>query len=128
MISRNNRIDRESSFTSERFQNSSKDVVISLQFSRIESHNATEKCERYHRTLRRMFNNTFTKHPQLSGIHVRRLSFKTINDTIGLGVLVPSLLVFVVLPVYNDRIINCVVCIRRIYSLADSMTKATILP
>lgn len=50
-------LDRELSFTLEYFQNHPKDVGVSLQYRGIESHNAIGQSERYHRPLRRVFNN-----------------------------------------------------------------------
>ena len=92
------RLDRESSFVSDKFRNNAKDNGVDLQFSGIESHNAIGQGERYHHTLRRIFNIVTKEHPSISDKHILRLSIKAINDTIGPNGLVPSLLVFGVLP------------------------------
>lgn len=92
------RLDRQSGFTSDNFRNYAKDVGVTLQFSGIESHNAIGPGERYHMSLRRVFNVLKQEHPSVNDKHLLRLALKGINDTMGPNGLVPSLLVFGVLP------------------------------
>ena len=94
------RLDRESSFTSDQFRKNAKTVGVDLQFSGIESHNAIGQGERYHRPLRRVFNILKEEHKSLDDKHILRISTKAINDTMGPNGLVPSLLVFGVLPAF----------------------------
>lgn len=74
------------------------DAGVSLQFSGIESHNSIGIGERYHARLRRIFMAVTNQHPKLPKELVLRLAIKALNDTMGPHGLVPSLLVFGVLP------------------------------
>lgn len=57
------RVDHETAFGSGEFRRKSSDSVIPLQFSGIESHNSLGVRERYHSTLRRVYNNVRERHP-----------------------------------------------------------------
>jgi len=92
------RLDRQSGFTADEFRNYAKNVGVNLQFSGIESHNAIGSGERYHMPLRRVFNVLKKEHTSLNDKNILRIALKGINDTMGPNGLVPSLLVFGVLP------------------------------
>lgn len=97
------------SFTSENFRNNAKDACVSLKFRAIESHNAIGLGERYHHTIRRIFNITFTEHPQLSDTFLQLHGIKVINDNMGSNGLAPSIFVFSLLlsfPCPNSNSLN----------------------
>lgn len=56
------RLDRETTFVSEKFLNNAKDTSIDLQFSGIESHNAIWQWDLYCHALRLIFNIVKTEH------------------------------------------------------------------
>lgn len=93
-------LDRETSFTYEKIRNNAKDLGITLQFSGIESHNAIGQGERCHYPLSRIFKITSEEHPLLKNPQILRVSAKPIYENTVPDDLVPSLLVFGVLPTF----------------------------
>lgn len=83
--------------TSASFRQNSKDIVVDLQFSDIESHNAIVQGERYHYPLCRIFNITSEEQLRLPDAQILRLAIKAINDTKVPDELVPYLLLCVVI-------------------------------
>ena len=80
---------------------------ITLQFSGVESHNSIAKGERYHAPLRRIYQLLTENNPNLSNTLALRYAIKGINDTANIDGLVPSLLVFGVVPYFplSNRIL-----------------------
>lgn len=66
--------------------------------SGVESHNALGVGERYHAYLRRVYNKVRAENPTLTTNNALQLAVKATNDTAGPSGLVPTLLVFGVLP------------------------------
>lgn len=91
-------LDRETSFTSNKFGNITEDLGIELKFSSIEAHNYIGQRKGYHHPLWRIFNINQETHPQLDDNSKFRIEIKSINDTMGCNGLVPSLLVFQTIP------------------------------
>lgn len=76
---------------------------IQLEFSGVASHNSMGKIEQAHAPLRRIFRILSEKHPKLSASIRLRYPVKELNDTAGDKGLVPSMLVFGVIPsIYNS--------------------------
>lgn len=73
-------------------------VGTELQLSGVESHHLLGLGERYHAPLRQVYLKIRHEHPEVDKITALRLSVKALNDTMGPEGLVPSLLVFGVLP------------------------------
>jgi Reverse transcriptase (RNA-dependent DNA polymerase) len=92
------RVDSGSVFTSTRFAEITGNAGISLQVSGVESHNSLGSGERYHEPLRRTYLKVRMDYPQIQPQLALRLAIKALNDTAGPEGLVPSLLVFGVLP------------------------------
>ena len=92
------RVDQEASFNSVKFQNLCEIYGITLQISGVESHNSIAKGERYHAPLRRVFPLLVSNNPNLPKTLALRYAVKGINDMANIDGLVPSLLVFCVVP------------------------------
>lgn len=92
------RIDQGSQFQSTRWEGRASESGIILKPSGVESHNSIGLGERYHAPLRRIYNKIRTTSSSLSKESVLRLGLKAMNDTAAPNGLVPSLLVFGVLP------------------------------
>ncbi len=90
--------DQGSVFTSPRWKQITDMTGIELQLSGVESHNSLGKGERYHAPLRRIFLKIKDHYPNLENELILKLAVKAMNDTMGPNGLVPSLLVFGVLP------------------------------
>lgn len=92
------RTDFGSNFQSIEFKNLCKKVGISLVISGTEAHNSLGIGERYHAPLRRIYMKTSEEYPHISK-HIRlKIALKAMNDTMGENGLVPSLLVFGIIP------------------------------
>ena len=91
-------VDSGSAFTSKRWTDICNSVGIELKISGIRSHHSLGSGERYHAPLRRIFFKIQNDFPSLSINLILRLATKAMNDTMGPEGLVPSLLVFGVLP------------------------------
>lgn len=66
-------LDREPSFKSEEFRENAKNMGVHLQFSCIEDHRSIGKGERYHYTLRRMFEVTKSEYIKLADMIILRM-------------------------------------------------------
>lgn len=91
-------LDRAWSFNSEDFRNKAKEVGVDMQFREIEFFNYMRKGEGYHRPLRLIFNILKTEYKTVDDKHILRISIKGTNGTMGTKGLVPSLLLFGILP------------------------------
>lgn len=92
------RVDSGSVFTSRRWKDITNMVGIQLKISGVESHNSLGSGEKYHSPLRRIFLKVKDTYPHLDNKIILKLSVKSMNDTMGPHGLVPSLLVFGILP------------------------------
>ena len=92
------RVDQEASFNCEKFMSICDNFWITLQYSGVESHNSIAKGERYHAPLRRIYKLLTNNNPNLTKSLALRYALKGINDTANINGLVPSLLVFGVVP------------------------------
>jgi hypothetical protein len=92
------RVDQGSIFTSPRWKELTDLNGIVLQLSGIESRNSLGAGERYHAPLRRMYHKIVFEYPRLDPHLALKLAVKAMNGTQGPEGLVPSLLVFGVLP------------------------------
>lgn len=93
---------------------------IKEQPSGVESHNALGNGERYHAFLRRVFNKVRADSPELSEELSLALSLKAVNDTAGPNGLVPTLLVFGVIPRIPLRASQLPNQIVRMNAMADA--------
>jgi transposase InsO family protein len=92
------RIDSGSAFTSVKWKTITESRGITLSISGVEAHNSLGIGERYHGPLRRVYQKIEHEFPHVGPALLLRLSVKAINDTMGTNGLVPSLLVFCVVP------------------------------
>jgi transposase InsO family protein len=92
------RTDAGSIFSSPRWRQLSEMVGISLRISGIEAHNSLGIGERLHEPLRRIYEKVQMDYPHISPRIILKITVKVMNDTIGENGLVPSLLVFGVVP------------------------------
>jgi transposase InsO family protein len=92
------RTDAGSIFSSPRWRQLSEMVGISLRISGIEAHNSLGIGERLHEPLRRIYEKVQMDYPHISPRIILKITVKVMNDTIGESGLVPSLLVFGVVP------------------------------
>ena len=92
------RVDQESVFTGKEFAQLTAREGIVLQLSGIQSHNAIGVGERYHAPLRRIYEKVKLEVPNVNQHLALQIAVKAMNDTMGPEGLVPSLLVFGVLP------------------------------
>ena len=91
-------VDQGSQFQSDGWKSLMQLAGISFKPSGVESHNAINVCERYHSFLRTIFSKVASSHRDLPPSHLLSLSIRAMNDTSGPNGLVPTLLVFGVLP------------------------------
>lgn len=91
-------VDQGPQFISAEWRNLTQAAGIKVKQSGIEHHNAIGTGERYHAYLRRIYNKVRMESPSLSSRMALSLSVKATNDTAGPSGLVPSLLVFGVMP------------------------------
>ena len=92
------RVDQESAFTSPEFETLANRNGINIQLLGVQSHNAIGVEERYHSPLRRIFEKIFEEVPNIDPHWALQLAVKSMNDTVGPDGLVPSMLVFGVMP------------------------------
>jgi len=92
------RTDFGSIFTSPRWKNYTDTSGIQLRISGIEAHNSLGVGERLHAPLRRIYKKVSTEYPQVAPDIRLKLATKAMNDTMGEDGLVPSLLVFGIIP------------------------------
>lgn len=92
------RTDHGSIFTSPRWIDLAADCGIHMQISGVESHNSTGLGEKMHDPLKRIYRKIQISNPDMRKDVLLKLAVKATNDTIGLNGLVPSLLVFGIIP------------------------------
>ena len=90
--------DQGSVFTSKEWEQRCKEAEVSIDTTGTESHNSLGKGETYHALLRRVYNKVNTSHPELPKELGLAMTVKAINDTAGPNGLVPTLLLFGVMP------------------------------
>ena len=71
---------------------------MKLELSGVESHNALGVGERYHSFLRQIYRKVRAQHPEIPTEYALSLAVKAMNDSAGPKGLVPTLLVFGVMP------------------------------
>ena len=92
------RMDQGSAFTSDRWRELASNVGIQLRLSGVTAHNSLGIGERLHDPLRRIFRKLRHDNPLTSKQTLLKLSVKAMNDKIGENGLVPSRLVFGIVP------------------------------
>ena len=92
------RTDAGSVFTSPRWKEIAESVGIELQISSVEAHNSLGIGERLHAPLRRIYRKIVFDFAQIDRNIGLKLSIKAMNDTNGDNGLVPSLVVFGIIP------------------------------
>ena len=92
------RTDAGSVFTSPRWREMAESVGIELRISGVEAHNSLGIEERLHAPLRRIFRKIVFDFPQIDRNIGLKLSIKAMNDTNRDNGLVPSLVVFGIIP------------------------------
>ena len=90
--------DQGPQFKSRRWEGLFHLAKIDLTLSGVEGHNALGGGERYHSFLRLIFKQIQADFPHLDDNHALQLAVKAVNDTAGPNGLVPTLLVFGILP------------------------------
>jgi hypothetical protein len=90
--------DQGSVFQSEDWRNACLGAGIHLRSTGIESHNSLGVGERFHQPLRRLFQKISSEYNRLDPETILSISTKTMNDLAGPEGLVPSFLVFGVVP------------------------------
>ena len=91
-------VDSGPQFVSNRFRNLCQLAGISLKISGVESHNSIGVGERYHSFLRRIYQKVIREHPNINNDAALEIAVRVLNDTAGPNGLVPTLLVFGVMP------------------------------
>lgn len=91
-------LDQGSQFQSNEFASLLLAAGIDRKDAGVESHNSLGETERYHAYLRHIFEKARAEHPNLSTEVILQLATKACNDTAGPSGLVPTLLVFGVMP------------------------------
>jgi Reverse transcriptase (RNA-dependent DNA polymerase) len=92
------RTDAGSVFILDHFQRLASSHGVEIQYIGVESHNSIAAGESLHSTLRRVYNRIISEHPSIGPELALQFSVKASNDTANADGLVPSLLVFGVLP------------------------------
>lgn len=92
------RTDAGSIFTSPRWEALAEDCGISMSRSGIESHNSLGLGEKMHDPLKRVYRKIKLQDSELDRVEILRLATKAVNDTVGINGLVPSYLVFGIMP------------------------------
>ena len=89
--------DQGSIFTATEFEKYGTSQGIKIELSGVESHNSLGAGERYHDSLRRIFDKILFEHPSIDPPITLSLAIKAMNDSMNCDCLVPSLLVFGIL-------------------------------
>lgn len=92
------RTDQGSAFTSDRWRQLADTNGVKLRLSGIEAHSSLGIGERYHEPLRRIYRKIRYTHPTVSPLYLLKVAVKAMNDTMGENGLVPSRLVFGMIP------------------------------
>ena len=71
---------------------------IELTLSGVEEHNALGEGERYHSYLRQVYDKVKANFPAIEAEYALQIAVKAVNDTAGPKGLVPTLLVFGIVP------------------------------
>jgi transposase InsO family protein len=100
------RIDSGSAFTSVKRKTLTESRGITLRISGVEAHNSLGIGERYHGSLRRLYQKIEHEFPHVGPALLLRIAVKAINDTMGTNGLVPPLLVFDVVPRFSPMSID----------------------
>jgi hypothetical protein len=95
---RKTRTDAGTIFTSDTWKHFHESNGIVLQVSGVESHSSIGLGERMHSPLRRVYNKILMKYPHLHRSLILKLAIKATNNTIGIGGIAPSMLVFGCIP------------------------------
>jgi hypothetical protein len=95
---RKTRTDAGTVFTSDELRELHESNGIALQVSEIESHNSIGLGVIILSPLRRVYNKILTEYPHLHRTMLLELAIKATNDTLGIGGISPSMLVFGCIP------------------------------
>lgn len=90
--------DAGSAFNSKEWKGLNNMIGANISISGVEAHNSLGLGERLHAPLRRIFFKVQADHPSLKKELLLKIAVKAMNDTIGEDGLVPSLLVFGIVP------------------------------
>lgn len=85
-------------FVSTRWERRATAAGIILRTSWVESHNSLALGKRYHAPLRQLFNKVRHAEPSIAPDMALRIAHKYLNETMGPNMLVPTLLVYGMLP------------------------------
>ena len=118
------KVDQGSAFTSIRWQRLCEMVGTEIQFSGVESHHSLGSGERYHDPLRQVYLKIRYEYPSVKKEIALRLAVKALNDTMGPEGLVPSLLVFGVLPRFPAVNTSLPYQIERMEALKEARAEA----
>lgn len=91
-------IDQDPQFQSKQFHSLIAAADISRRDAGVEIHNALGETERYHAYLQNIFERIKSENPTIDRNTILQLSVKSCNDTAGPSGLVPTFLVFGVVP------------------------------
>lgn len=91
-------VDQGPQFQSNEWKSLCQLAGIEFKPSGVESHNAINVGERYHAYLRRIFNKIENSHKEMPPQQILSTAVRAMNDTAGPNGLVPTLLVFGILP------------------------------
>ena len=94
------RTDQGAAFTSDRWRALSNQCGIQLRLSGVKAHSSLGIGERLHDPLRRIYRKIIEDHPDVNPREALKIAVKAMNDTIGENGLVPTRLVFGMLPRY----------------------------
>ena len=92
------RTDQGSVFTSQRWKQLTDLQGIQLRLSGVKAHSSLGIGERLHEPLRRIYNKISHHKPHVDKSYVLKVAVKAMNDTMGENGLVPSRLVFGIIP------------------------------
>lgn len=92
------RTDAGSAFTTPRWKEITDTAGITMRISGVEAHNSLGVGEALHHPLRQIYRKVQNDHPDISKAMILRLATKAMNDTMNEDGLVPSLLVFGIIP------------------------------
>lgn len=91
-------LDKSKEFQSSEFCSLLNTANVQRKDAGVESHSSLGETERYHPYLRHVSENVCIQHPEMSDKVTLQLASKACNDTAGPQDIVPTLLVFGVLP------------------------------
>lgn len=94
-------IDQRSVFTPSRQKHLTNLNGAQLRISDVEAHSSLKTEEKYHGLLKRIYRKNKFTHPTVSSTHLLKIAVRAMNDTVKENGLVPSRLVFGVLPWFS---------------------------